>query len=171
MATHLGRSVRPASMLVSLLGALGCSGESDRDSAPEENDTAAGAPTTANDDAGGRGGAGSDSATSGANPGGSDAGRSGGGSGGAEAGASGADITRGPGAGLDCASTAGSAPCAAGVLATRPCTSGPRASACVCMSPCHGPTDCGGASCVDIALASGATGSVCPPPSYTCATP
>jgi len=76
-----------------------------------------------------------------------------------------------PGAGLDCGSNGGSPACALGLLATRPCSSGPRASACVCMAPCHRAADCGGASCVDIALTSGATGSVCPPPSYTCAVP
>jgi len=76
-----------------------------------------------------------------------------------------------PGAGLDCASNDGSPLCAAGLLATRPCSFGPRVSACVCMAPCDSAADCGGASCVDIALISGTKGSVCPPPDYTCAAP
>lgn len=177
MATRVAGPARLTSLLGVLL-ALGCGGEGDRDpsppATPDETESSAGtsvAGGTGGTSAAGRGGGASDSNSAGS----SSAGKPSGGSSGAAAGTAGTgsvgDVTQAPGAGLDCSSTAGSPPCAAGLLATRPCNSGQRASACVCMSPCHSAADCGGASCINIALASGASGSVCPPPSYTCGVP
>jgi hypothetical protein len=178
MTVPVARCARLASILGALL-ALGCGGEDttgpSSPPASGEHDAAAGA--TATSDAGGtsgQSGAGSGGVVSDASPAGSSSvGKSGAGSGGVAGATGGAgDVANAPGAGLDCAWAEDSPRCAAGLLATRPCSFGPRVSACVCFPPCQSADDCGGgASCVDVALASGEAGSICPFPYYTCAAP